>query len=832
MIPDALNAEMQAAVACVTFLIGFASLRQHGARDRALQRSEAIYRDLIRSSTPVRDRDVEDTANTINEALALDPVLFWTLITSGLISICNILLTVNMAAGSGWSLALNPSHWVPGFDSILVMNFLIILVIGLGVIDYSWIRRDLSRRRDAALMSKVQHAIRLRRGGENQKALEEIEEVAEELPEWAWLHAFKGNCLAAIGEVSAAEDATLRATLLAPTNAYWHLQLAEIRWQQRAYEPALEAIDIALSIQPASPSAMALKGLVLEGTDRGREALPFLHAALRSTPDDSALLKARSRSLTGQEEHPNTKDLVQIIDEDDERRVIAVLNARARSSVEESDLEQALDDVNRVLARDPADVEARSLRALIRARLRRNDEAVADLQELAAAHVDSRRVNLRMAETYSELDEDEPAIELFSRVLSSDPDNSIALHGRLVCLATLGRHTQALDDVNKLIMSEPDSADYVSHRALIKADVGLKQESLRDFDLAVNLAARVTAFIHGNRGLLLYSMGQYDRAYKDFDAVVSEKPDHIRMRHHRAMTASHLGRKEAALADADIAVQADHSSRSYYVRGAVHHEHEDYEEAVADYRRALNLDPSDRYAMGNLASALTRTGGLIEAADLYAQTIALGRPTPSLLTQAGCLQNRLGNVWEAVDFYNQALVLDSTHLGALQHRARWFYANEKYEDAIRDAESSLKQGADGPAMSLLIIQSSIALGKSIPDNVSVSTIVNSAKHDAKLAFTFGTQLNDLGLFEESLTLLRASQALHDNTTVTACIGITLIQLDQIKSGKEVLIDLRAQNAEEARAFWTESINPSTLQRYDHVAEVWASIFDAEAPEGQ
>jgi tetratricopeptide (TPR) repeat protein len=113
-------------------------------------------------------------------------------------------------------------------------------------------------------------------------------------------------------------------------------------------------------------------------------------------------------------------------------------------------------------------------------------------------------------------------------------------------------------------------------------------------------------------------------------------------------------------------------------------------EAMAQYRKALEVDPKHNRARCNLASALAQMGQLEEAAAQYRQVL---RSEPDLVTAHHDLAvtlDRLGQTDEAIAQYRQVLKAEPAdievlnHLGlALAKAGRLDEASETYREAIR-----------------------------------------------------------------------------------------------------------------------------------------------------
>ena len=269
---DALLAALSAGVACVTFLIGFANLRIHAERQRAIQRSDDISQEIIHSSGQgtIRDDDVEATSASLSEAMHIDPVARWTLYAASSVSLISVLLFGLQVAIQKWRLTLDPGSWDHSFLSLLSMPLFSVMVASLGWADYVWVIRDLSRRRSDSFMEIVRKAMVMRREGRYKDALEQVSSLTPKLDRWAWLFAFRSNCLEHLGDYQEATRLARKASVLAPQNGWYLVQIARLLWEQNNAKEALEIANRAIDILPGEPNVHGLRGIIFEQARQGR----------------------------------------------------------------------------------------------------------------------------------------------------------------------------------------------------------------------------------------------------------------------------------------------------------------------------------------------------------------------------------------------------------------------------------------------------------------------------------------------------------------------------------------------------------------------------------
>lgn len=118
--------------------------------------------------------------------------------------------------------------------------------------------------------------------------------------------------------------------------------------------------------------------------------------------------------------------------------------------------------------------------------------------------------------------------------------------------------------------------------------------------------------------------GRLDEALKWYDKAVAAEPRHPDLRNDRAVCLFHLGRKQAALDDLNTGVdlQPDYGYRyasRAYIKGAM----KDIEGAIADYEKAIALDPEDAIALNNLGLLEEQQGRMQQAQAKFARADAL-----------------------------------------------------------------------------------------------------------------------------------------------------------------------------------------------------------------
>ena len=151
-----------------------------------------------------------------------------------------------------------------------------------------------------------------------------------------------------------------------------------------------------------------------------------------------------------------------------------------------------------------------------------------------------------------------------------------------------------------------------------------------------------------------------------------------------------LGEFELALADYDRAIEIDPgATTAYRNRGVAYHLHGGSELALADYDRAIELDP-------NYAKAYTGRGGLYHelgeldaAQEDFGRALELDPSDPDAYLARGVLHASRGNPASALTDYDAAIELYPAYAGAHSSRALALIETGDYAAAIDDAERAI-----------------------------------------------------------------------------------------------------------------------------------------------
>jgi tetratricopeptide (TPR) repeat protein len=198
------------------------------------------------------------------------------------------------------------------------------------------------------------------------------------------------------------------------------------------------------------------------------------------------------------------------------------------------------------------------------------------------------------------------AIEEFDRAIGSQPDCAEAWNNRAVARHARRDSDGALGDLDRALELAPRYAEAWNNRGFIRHALGDLDGALGDLDRALELAPHY-AEAFANRAASRRALGDLDGAIADLDRALAIRPDALEFLNARADALQARGDLEGSLADFDrlLGLLPERVAPPvYHRRGGVHFLRHDFTAAVADFSRALALDP--RFCLAYISRGNTR----------------------------------------------------------------------------------------------------------------------------------------------------------------------------------------------------------------------------------
>ena len=183
----------------------------------------------------------------------------------------------------------------------------------------------------------------------------------------------------------------------------------------------------------------------------------------------------------------------------------------------------------------------------------------------------------------------------------------------------LGKYEIAREDLEKALKFDPKSVDAHTVLATLYDRVGDRTSAEQHYREAAQLAP-TAAQANNNYGLYLCKLGKFDEAQKHFDIAKAD---------------GFYQSRDIVYLNAGTCILLANGPK---------------DSAEADFRRALELNPSNGQALYQLASVLYDKNDYFKARAFIQRFDALGQPSPDALLLARNIEVKLGNSDAARDY--------------------------------------------------------------------------------------------------------------------------------------------------------------------------------------
>ncbi len=373
---------------------------------------------------------------------------------------------------------------------------------------------------------------------------------------------------------------------------------------------------------------------------------------------------------------------------------------RAVAAYEHGRLGEADDLARAILGVRPDYFDALHLIAVINARQRRLDEALASYDRALAVQRDHAGALSNRGATLHELERFDEALASYDHALAARPDYAEALFNRGITLQELGRFEEALASYDRALLLRPTYAEALGNRGNTLHQLKRFDEALASYDRALALRPdHAGAF--SNRGNTLHELKRFEEALASYDRALALRPDHAEALFNRGMTLHELKRFDEALAsyDRDLALRPDHAE-ALCNRGNVLVDLKRFAEALASYERALAVRPDYAEALYNRGMALRELKRPAEALASYECALALRPDHAEAFYNRGVMLRQLKRLDEALASYDQAVALKPDYVDALNNRGVALHELKRFDEALASYDRALALRPDYvPALS-------------------------------------------------------------------------------------------------------------------------------------
>jgi len=422
------------------------------------------------------------------------------------------------------------------------------------------------------------------------------------------------------------------------------------------HNAALDLYERAAEQEPNNPVFLQLRAEVLDEVGRSSEAVAETARVLQQAPDFLPARMLHIHSLIAEGSLSEALDAIDSLPDDDaltgERHMLRGLVLQQRG-----ELEEALWQFDRACAADDRP-QLRCRRVEVLWSLERFDEALTDLNEVLADLPDAVPLLVLRGRVLVQLRRPHEAAIDFDRVLQIDAQNVDALHGRAVVFIDDQQLELAMNLLDAALRIAPDEPNSLLARARLLWDE--RELRLAEADLS-KLLTKSPNFIPAImfRAEIRLRQRRFEDAKSDLDHAIQDDPENSVALLSRSLVHEHLGNPEEARSDFTRAAELSPDSQErltvnrLLLQASLSFEDEHYADAIQFVEEVLTLQPENPHALRCRAAAHWYLDQFVEALHDYDLLLELpeipDQPRAGLLISRGAVLGELGEFEQALD---------------------------------------------------------------------------------------------------------------------------------------------------------------------------------------
>ncbi|MBR0103583.1 MAG: tetratricopeptide repeat protein [Selenomonadaceae bacterium] len=452
------------------------------------------------------------------------------------------------------------------------------------------------------------------------------------------------------GDSDKADKEFDKAVQIDPKNAHTYITHGDSYFTKEDYNKALECYNTAIKLDPKNSLAYKSRAELYREVKKYSKAIKDYKAALKFAPKD---FDGFSYSHLGDmykelKDYPNAiKYYTEAILLNDSH-VVSAYDNRANLYWEMEEYDKAVADCDKGIK--AAKVAGDKFWV---SQLTRQKEEIIDMRDRLSKYknIDLKDIDslLKRGDEYLNTSFFKynylRAVEDYTRALKLDPKNQLALEKRSWVYNLMDEYNLALADINKLIELNP------------------KYEG-----------------VWNRRGIIYEKLGDYDKALADINKELENDPDSYILERNRQRVLEKINPNR------EINDVEELLKRAKYLKN-----NKEYDRALKDYNKALELEPDNQDALFSRASyyknlkeddkALTDLNKLLELNSNYNSTAYFDR---------GLIYYRLKNYQMAIQDYTKAIELNAKSDSTYNNRGVAYENLGQYDKALADYDKALE----------------------------------------------------------------------------------------------------------------------------------------------
>jgi tetratricopeptide (TPR) repeat protein/S1-C subfamily serine protease len=245
-------------------------------------------------------------------------------------------------------------------------------------------------------------------------------------------------------------------------------------------------------------------------------------------------------------------------------------------------------------------------------------------------------------------------------------------YGKALSLWRLDKYQLAENALDRAITAIPANERkkyyyFWGYQAMLAQSLEKYDKAIKSLDTAIQLEINDPKWLN-QKADIFYDSKQYHKSIDIYNDIIQKQPEaYAYLNRGRAKSA--LGNKKEAIADYDRALAINPKfAKAYSNRGSTKSDLGNNKEAIADYDRALAINPKFAEAYYNRGTAKYGLGDKKEAIADFDRAIAINPKFAEAYNNRGATKSDLGNKKEAIADYDRAIAINHKYAQAYYNR--------------------------------------------------------------------------------------------------------------------------------------------------------------------
>jgi arabinofuranosyltransferase len=381
----------------------------------------------------------------------------------------------------------------------------------------------------------------------------------------------------------------------------------------------------------------------------------------------------------------------------------AVYNCRGMAHSKQGEYAKAIDDFSRVIALDPRDPAAYNYRGVQYSQQGETAKALHDFNLALDISPQMGESHVNRAITYYESGDRRRALTDLQRVIDIHPTRRLGYHlmAQVLCGSgdpgrIGGLNLNPPDDISItfgnlawILATHPDATYRNGAKAVYYAKLTLAVASKTTPESLDTLAA---AYAEAGRfsDAVQTAQNALDLAAKQNKAALADRV-RARLKLYRAGSPYHIARLDEAIAQYRVALDiAPDDAKAHNDLGLLLFGRGQIDEAMAEYRKALEIKPDFAQAHNNLGLVLAGCGQSDEAIAEYQKALRIKPKFAAAQYNLGNVLLGRGQFDEAVAHYRQALMIEPDDTNTRSNLGAALHSSGKLDEAIAEYRKALE----------------------------------------------------------------------------------------------------------------------------------------------